>query len=87
MISIKYNIDITQDDKAYLHELTIQISNTDGLQCMFVMLMRRYDSKLHSQQYLQDVIVTNHKLLELLDEASKFSDNEGKLKLKDHIEQ
>lgn len=51
------------------------------------MLLRRYDSKLQSQQYLQDVIITNHILLELLDEVSKFSNNEAKLKMKDHIEQ
>lgn len=70
-----------------MHNLTLQISNTDGLQCVFVMLLRRYDPSLHSKQYLQDVIVTNHILLLLLDEAVKYSDFNGHLSMNEHIEQ
>lgn len=67
--------------------LTLQICGTGDLQCLFVLLLRRYNPSLQSKQYLQDVIVTNHVLLLLLDEASKYSDYMGTIKMLDHIEQ
>lgn len=51
------------------------------------MLLRNYNDKIHNTQYLQDIIVTNHVLLELLDEASKYADYRGSVKMKEHIEQ
>lgn len=51
------------------------------------MLLRNYNAKIHNKQYLQDVIVTNHVLLILLDEASKYDDYRGSVMIKDHIEQ
>lgn len=70
-----------------MHELTLQISELTGLQCLFVMLLRNFNTNIHAKQYLQDVIVTNHVLLVLLDEASKYDDYRGSVKMQDHIEQ
>lgn len=76
-----------QEDKAHVHLLTLQISGTTDLQCLFVMLLRRYNPSTQTKQYLQDVIVTNHILLILFDEASKFTDYKENIKMLDHIEQ
>lgn len=44
-----------------------QISSTEDLRCLFVLLLRCYNPNIQSRQYLQDLIVTNHTLLLLLD--------------------
>lgn len=50
-----------------LKTLQLQIGSTDDLKCLFVLLLRCYNPSLQSKQYLQDLIVTNHSLLLLLD--------------------
>lgn len=84
---ILFNCGNSKDDKSHLHLLTLQVTELTGLQCLFVMLLRNFKSNIHTKQYLQDVIVTNHMLLVLLDEASKYDDYRGSVKMKDHIEQ
>ena len=62
-------------DKAHLLELREQIEATGDLRNLLLMLIRRYDHKLQSKQYLQDLVVTNHVCLLFLDgcENTSFS--------------
>lgn len=66
-------------DKEHLKLLKTQIAATEDLKCLFVLLIRKYNATLQSKQYLQDLIVTNHMLLLLLDSADKFSENKDKM--------
>lgn len=63
----KKSAHLTQEDKEMLKRLQLQISSTENLKCLFVLLLRCYSHGLYSKQYLQDLIVTNHILLLLLD--------------------
>lgn len=56
-----------QEDKDRLKLLQLQICATEDLRCLFVLLLRCYNPNVQSRQYLQDLIVTNHILLLLLD--------------------
>ncbi|KAL9707772.1 hypothetical protein quinque_011290 [Culex quinquefasciatus] len=58
---------LTKEDRELLKTLQLQIGSTDDLKCLFVLLLRCYNPSLQSKQYLQDLIVTNHSLLLLLD--------------------
>lgn len=62
---------LSTEDKEHIQALQIQISCTEDLRHLFVLLLRCYNPKLQSRQYLQDVIVTNHILLLLVDNVSK----------------
>ncbi|XP_055590048.1 protein timeless isoform X4 [Uranotaenia lowii] len=63
----KKSAHLTKEDKDKLVLLQLQISSTEDLKCLFVLLLRCYNPSLQSRQYLQDLIVTNHMLLLLLD--------------------
>jgi timeless len=52
-----------------------------------VLLLRCYNPLLQSQQYLQDLVVTNHILLVLLDEVSKQANPECEIDLNGHVQQ
>ncbi|XP_021703082.1 protein timeless isoform X2 [Aedes aegypti] len=58
---------LTKEDKDRLKLLQLQICATEDLRCLFVLLLRCYNPNVQSRQYLQDLIVTNHILLLLLD--------------------
>ncbi|XP_062548363.1 protein timeless isoform X2 [Armigeres subalbatus] len=58
---------LTKEDKEKLQLLQLQICATEDLRCLFVLLLRCYNPAVQSRQYLQDLIVTNHILLLLLD--------------------
>lgn len=58
---------LTKEDKDKLKLLQLQICATEDLRCLFVLLLRCYNPTVQSRQYLQDLIVTNHILLLLLD--------------------
>uniref|UniRef100_A0A2M4BA25 Putative dna topoisomerase i-interacting protein n=1 Tax=Anopheles marajoara TaxID=58244 RepID=A0A2M4BA25_9DIPT len=63
----KKSTHLTVEDKEKLKLLQQQISSTEDLRCLFVLLLRCYNPNIQSRQYLQDLIVTNHTLLLLLD--------------------
>ncbi|XP_065078249.1 protein timeless isoform X2 [Ochlerotatus camptorhynchus] len=65
----KKSTHLTKEDSEKLALLQIQISRTEDLKCLFVLLLRCYNPSVQSRQYLQDLIVTNHILLLLLDNA------------------
>uniref|UniRef100_A0A1Q3FV71 Putative dna topoisomerase i-interacting protein n=1 Tax=Culex tarsalis TaxID=7177 RepID=A0A1Q3FV71_CULTA len=58
---------LSMEDRELIKTLQLQIGSTDDLKCLFVLLLRCYNPSLQSKQYLQDLIVTNHSLLLLLD--------------------
>lgn len=58
---------LTKMDRDKLKILQMQICATEDLRCLFVLLLRCYNPGVQSRQYLQDLIVTNHILLLLLD--------------------
>ncbi|XP_030384634.1 protein timeless isoform X2 [Scaptodrosophila lebanonensis] len=77
---------LSEDDRAHLRQLQIQISSTSDLRCLFVLLLRRFNPSIHSKQYLQDLVVTNHMLMLILDSAAKLDGGQS-IKLSDHISQ
>jgi len=77
---------LNEDDRAHLRQLQIQISEMSDLRCLFVLLLRRFNPSIHSKQYLQDLVVTNHILLLILDNAAKFEGGQS-IRLSEHITQ
>nr|AGZ88039.1 TIMELESS [Belgica antarctica] len=61
---------LSKEDREYINKLQIQISRTEDLRQMFVLLLRCYNPAVQSRQYLKDLIVTNHSLLLLLETVS-----------------
>uniref|UniRef100_A0A0K8TSI5 Putative dna topoisomerase i-interacting protein n=1 Tax=Tabanus bromius TaxID=304241 RepID=A0A0K8TSI5_TABBR len=78
---------LSQEDRNHLRLLQMQISATDELRCLFILLIRRYNPIIQSRQYLQDLIVTNHLLLMLLDGVAKFPESNANLRITEHIAQ
>ncbi|KAL7044055.1 hypothetical protein ACKWTF_001754 [Chironomus riparius] len=78
---------LSAEDKEHILTLQTQICCTEDLRHLFVLLLRCYNPKLQSRQYLQDLIVTNHILLLLLDNVTKQSDNKCNVKMQEHITQ
>lgn len=74
-------------DNEFLLKLQMKMCETEELRSLFVMLLRHYNPRYHSKQYLQDLIVTNHNLLILLDNVMKQPDYKGESKMIDHIRQ
>ncbi|KAG4068427.1 hypothetical protein HA402_007947 [Bradysia odoriphaga] len=74
-------------DQNHIQQLSIQISSTSDLHCLFLLLLRHYNPTLQNKQYLEDLIVSNHLLLVLLDDAAKLHNSSGRINLMEHIEQ
>lgn len=78
---------LRKEDLHYLMRLESQIASSDDLRNLFILLLRRFNPSIHSKQYLQDVIVTNHKLLILLDRVSGSTETGNFFIMRDHIRQ
>lgn len=81
---------LSQEDKDYIKDLRLKIAYIQDLRSMFVLLIRCYNPLVHKQQYLQDLVITNHTLLILLDDVAKMSEFRGFPKnssMIDHIRQ
>nr|QNI60324.1 timeless [Grapholita molesta] len=78
---------ICADDKDTLIRLQNKVCETDELMSLLVLLLRHYNPKYHSKQYLQDLIVTNHILLSFVDSAMRNPDYTGSTNMVDHIKQ
>lgn len=78
---------VCNEDQQALIKLQIQICDAEELRSLLVLLLRHYNSKLHTKQYLQDLVVTNHILLMFLDSVMKLPQYNGKTNLVDHIKQ
>lgn len=76
-------------DHSYIRSLQLQISVTDDLKHLFLLLIRNYNPNKQSKQYLQDLIVTNHVLLLLLDGSVQKTENiiSDNSQMTDHIAQ
>lgn len=57
----------------------------EELRNLFLLLLRHYNFDHHSNAYLEDIIVTNHHYLLLLDKVSKNED--VKVKIEDHLKE
>lgn len=77
---------LSEDDRLRLHQLQLQIGATSDLRCLFVLLLRRFNPRIHSKQYLQDLVVTNHILMLILDSAAKLEGGQT-IGLSEHIAQ
>lgn len=77
---------LSPEDTDHIQVLQTQIGRTEDLRQLFVLLLRCYNPNLQSRQYLQDLVVTNHILLLLLDNVSK-QDQEFSVKIVEHIKQ
>lgn len=61
---------LSEEDVKSLQNVKVEISKMEHFRNLFLLLLRQYNPDLQSKQYLQDVIVTNHIYLLLLDNAS-----------------
>ncbi|KRT80145.1 hypothetical protein AMK59_8236, partial [Oryctes borbonicus] len=77
---------VSDEDRATLMRLQKQISVTEDLKCLFLLLLRQYNPNMQSKQYLQDLIVTNHIFLLFLDNARK-SENVQNANIMEHLKQ
>ncbi|EDW28988.1 GL19475 [Drosophila persimilis] len=77
---------LSDDDRDHLRQLHIQIADTSDLHCLFVLLLRRFNPTIYSKQYLQDLIVTNHILLLILDNRPQL-DGKKTENLTQHVAQ
>ncbi|KAJ8726312.1 hypothetical protein PYW07_001010 [Mythimna separata] len=78
---------ICKEDQDALLKLQLKMCETEELRSLLVLLLRHYNPKYHSKQYLQDVIVTNHILLMFLDGPMKSPEYNGATNMVDHIRQ
>lgn len=74
-------------DKEHLKLLQAQIAATEDLKCLFVLLIRKFNATMQSKQYLQDLVVTNHMLLLLIDSVDKLQENYDNKKIVEHLKQ
>lgn len=74
-------------DMRYLLQLEYQIASSQDLRNLFVLLLRKFNPSIQSKQYLQDVIVTNHQFLMLLDQVSRRTEleQENSFSVDEHI--
>lgn len=79
----KYVSHLSLDDKEYLKILQYKVGATEDLKCLFILLLRKYNPSIHSKKYLQDLVVTNHIFLLLVDEVSP----DGSDNMVEHIKQ
>lgn len=63
-------IHLSDNDRNNLEKLQKQISETEDLKMLFILLLRQYNPNIQSRQYLQDLILTNHNFLLFLDNNS-----------------
>lgn len=78
---------LSVEDKERIHMLETQIGCTEDLRHLFVLLLRSYNPLLQSKQYLQDIVVTNHILLVLLDKVSKQASPKCDIDMEEHLQQ
>ncbi|KAG6454028.1 hypothetical protein O3G_MSEX008488 [Manduca sexta] len=78
---------ICKDDQEELIKLQIKMCETEELRSLLVLLLRHYNPRYHTKQYLQDLVVTNHILLLFLDNVMKLPDYHGSTNMLDHIKQ
>lgn len=78
---------LSPEDRDYLLKLQLEIAMTEDLKFFFILLLRSYNPKFQTKQYLQDVIVTNHILMLFLDCTSKLPQYKGNACMTEHIKQ
>lgn len=78
---------LSSTDKEHLRLLQTQIAATEDLKCLFILLIRKYSAAFQSKQYLQDLVVTNHMLLLLIDNVTRSQNNETDPKFVAHVQQ
>lgn len=78
---------IRADDVQYLMRLESQIAASNDLKNLFVLLIRRFNPSIQSKQYLQDLIVTNHHLVVLLDRVARRTELTQDMSVTEHVQQ
>lgn len=83
----KRSTHLSLEDKEHIQMLQTQIGCTGDLRHLFVLLLRCYNPLLQSRQYLQDLVVTNHLLLLMLNNVSEQTEHKSAVDMFDHIKQ
>ncbi|XP_026280946.1 protein timeless isoform X2 [Frankliniella occidentalis] len=78
---------LTEEDRSHLLKLQLQIAEVHDLRGLFVLLLRHYNPSLQSQQFLQDLVVTNHNLLMFVENTIKLPEYHANFNLVEHIKQ
>lgn len=83
----KKSAHICNNDKEALLKLQTKMCEAEELRSLLILLLRHYNPKYHTKQYLQDLIVTNHILLMFLDSIMQLPDYKGNGTMVEHIRQ
>lgn len=78
---------IKPEDVHFLGQLEYQIASSYDLKNLFILLLRRFNPAIQSKQYLQDVIVTNHALIMIMDKVSRTPEGSETVAVDEHIKQ
>lgn len=78
---------LCKEDQDALIKLQLKICETEDLRSLMILLLRHYNPRYHTKQYLQDLIVTNHNLLMFSDKVIKLPDYKGSMNMVDHLRQ
>lgn len=78
-------IDLSANDKNYIRLLRFQISVTDDLRHLFIILIRNYRPEIQTKNYLKDLIVTNHILLSIPENVNGYGSDKGDCNLKENV--
>lgn len=79
-------IHLREEERLNLMKLQIRIAETNDLKYLFLLLLRQYNPEIQSKQYLQDLILTNHNYLLLLDNISKVKEKSASTVM-DHLKE
>uniref|UniRef100_A0AAG5D966 Timeless n=1 Tax=Anopheles atroparvus TaxID=41427 RepID=A0AAG5D966_ANOAO len=85
--SFRKRTHLSEEDNEKLKLLHLQISGIQDLKSLFVLLIRCYNPSIQSRQYLQDLIITNHKLLLMLDGARELTPEADPEDMLSHLKQ
>ncbi|XP_048487863.1 protein timeless isoform X2 [Plutella xylostella] len=77
----------SSENEETLAQLQLKVCELDELKTLMVLLLRHYNPSLHTKQYLQDLIVTNHILLMFVDSVLKTPNYTGSTNMVTHLKQ
>ncbi|XP_063236784.1 protein timeless isoform X2 [Bacillus rossius redtenbacheri] len=77
---------LSPENREHLQKLQLKVAAMEDLKGLFALLLGQYKPGVHSKQFLQDLVVTNHALMLFLDDVYKQPEYRGPASLGQHVE-